>query len=199
MKIEKISENKLKIIMPIDELSKYNIRISDIKAGSKKAQRFFFDIIEHSKYNDEFLNSEFQLLVQSSINMCKQFIVTITKICDSSFPKPSNLDTDNITYTVSSFIYFFEDIDSLLKFAHQTHAQNLFTGKNSLYKIDNKYFIMFSRNTVKDSKFIKTFSVLSEFCSYYISKKDTLYVSNFKEHANEIFNNNALQKLAAIF
>jgi negative regulator of genetic competence, sporulation and motility len=31
MKIEKISENKLKIIMPISELSKHNINLLDIK------------------------------------------------------------------------------------------------------------------------------------------------------------------------
>lgn len=199
MKIEKINENKLKIVMPIDELSKYNIKLSDIKSGSKKAQNFFFNIIEKSKYNEDFLNSYSQLLVESSINVSKQFIITITKICTTSLPKTNTFSKQNIAYTVSSFIYFFEDINSLLKFAHQSLSQNLFIGKNSLYNMDNKYFIVFSRNTVKDSRFVKTFSVLSEYCSYYISKNDTILISNFKEHASQIFMNDAIQQLTAIF
>lgn len=39
MKIEKISENKLKIIMPLSELSKHNIKLSDIKVRKRKSKR----------------------------------------------------------------------------------------------------------------------------------------------------------------
>lgn len=199
MKIEKISENKLKIIMPLTELAKYNINLSDIKSGSKKAQNFFFDIIENSKYNVDFLNSYSQLLVESSISASKQFIITITKIATSSLPENDAFSKSDIKYTVSSFIYFFENIDSLIGFARQALNQNLFIGKNSLYYIDNMYFIVFSHSTVKDTRFVKTFSVLSEYCSYYISKNDTMLIYKFKEHANQILANNALQQLTTIF
>lgn len=155
-------------------------------------------MIENSTYNDEFLKEYSQLLVEASISTSNQFVITFTKINESYLPK-SNISNQNITYIVSSTAYFFEDIDFLLKFVYQVFAQNLFIGNNSLYNFAGKYLLVFSPKTVKCPQFVKTFSILSEYCSYYISKNDSVILSSFKERANQIFTNNAIQKLMTIF
>jgi len=73
---------------------------------------------------------------------------------------------------------------------------DMFFGKNSLYKNENNYFLIFSKSSVKNKKFIKTFVFLSEYCSTYYSYD--IFGISIKEKSKIIIENNALQKLIKI-
>ena len=80
MKIEKISENKVKITLTIDELSQRHISIKDIEQDSNRAQDLFLDLLEESELNCDFVTDDSQLYVEASSDNENLFIVTITKI-----------------------------------------------------------------------------------------------------------------------
>ncbi len=80
MKIEKISDNKIKITLTIEELSERKITLKDIEKNHAKAQNLFMDLIEESNLHDDFINENTELFVEASSDNSNFFMVTITKI-----------------------------------------------------------------------------------------------------------------------
>ena len=195
MKIEKISNNTLKIILSIEELSTRNITIKDIETGKKKAQNFFFDIIEESDWADDFLKDNNKLLVEAAIAHDNTFIITITKLEDipeiakDDYPKKFNYKLPNST------LYIFSNIQNLNKFVHQVKKQSLYVGSNNLYKYNNIYFLTFPARIVKNIKFKKTYLTLIEYCDKHLSKPYN--VCKLKENSNLIIPKNAIEVLAS--
>ena len=74
--------------------------------------------------------------------------------------------------------------------------ENLFFGNNSLYKYQEKYFILFSDSAIKNKRFIKTYVMISEFCSRYFSYD--IYYATIIEKGNLLISNRALHKLSKI-
>ena len=100
----------------------------------------------------------------------------------------------NISYTVSSNLYEFNNLYNLYLFAHKTIEEDLFVGCNSLYELNNKYYLLFSNLTIKRASFVKTFSIITEYSSNYYSKK----VLEFLEYSKPLIKNSALQTIQKI-
>ena len=101
-----------------------------------------------------------------------------------------------IKYTVDSNIYSFYNINDIIELCEKAKKEKLFFGKNSLYKFNNEYFLIFNKTSIKNSKFVKTYVFLSEYCKNYYAYD--LYETSIKERAKMIIENNALQKLSKI-
>ena len=120
MKIEKLNLNTLKIILTVEELSLKDITIRDIESGKKKAQNFFFDIIENSNFASEFLQDNTKLLVEAYVNHDDKLIVTITKIHNKvsnlngiGFLEIMTLSPSNIPLFITTLSFPKESIASL--------------------------------------------------------------------------------------
>ena len=204
MKVEKINNNKVKITLTFDELEKREIDINDIEKNSEIAKNLFMDLIEESNIDEEFEFEDSQLLIEACSDNNNLFVVTITKV--DNIPdmrkysllekkvKTSKKNNKNITtYKVDSYIYSFSSIDNILNLCENSKNENLFFGKNSLYKYDEKYFIIFATSSVKNKKFLKTFIFLSEYCENYYSYD--IFSTAVKEKSKLIIENRALQSL----
>lgn len=206
MKIEKINENKVQITLTFEELERRKISLKDIEKNAILAKDLFIDLIEESNLEDEFIIGDSQLFIEASCDNNNLFIVTITKIDNipelkkyallekkSKFKVNQRSKIKNIKYKVDSNIYSFSTIDTILQLCKVGKQEQLFFGKNSLYKYENRYFLIFSKSSVKNIKFLKTYVFLSEFCNeyYFVDMIDIA----IKERAKLIIENNALQKL----
>lgn len=196
MKVEKINNNKAMIILTLAELAKRKITLKDIKEGAENVQDFFFEILEDANITEEFTTDSSQLFVEVTTSEDDIFMITITKAdCLPDIakydkpPKPSR-----VAYTVSSNIYGFTSLKELYEFCKQVTISELFVGVNSLYEFNGKYFLMFSNSTIKKARFVKTFSVLSEYVDKYFSKQTTAFL----EYAKLIIAKNAVQTLQKI-
>lgn len=203
MKIERISQNKVKIILTLDELKKRKISVRELEKDNALARDLFFDLIEETNLDEELQLDGSQLLIEASSDNKDLFIVTITivDVKPSTFKQFSGSDikspnTKSNCYKVSSNIYEFNSMDNILEFCEKSKEENLFFGRNSLYKENNRYYLVFSKNAVKNKKFIKTFIFLSEYCTAYYDY-DMLEVS-IKETSKLIIANSAIQKLKSI-
>lgn len=211
MKIEKISDNKIRITLTFEELENRKISLSDIEKNTSKAKELFLNLIEESNLEDEFVIDDSHLFIEACSDNNNLFIVTITKIDNiPELKKYSILDKEKNTrsisdkktqskisrYKVDSNIYSFKTIDYLLELCNKSKSENLFFGKNSLYKLGNIYYVIFSQATVKNKKFLKTYVFLSEYCKEYYSYD--LFETSIIEKSNLILKNNALQQLSKI-
>lgn len=201
MKIEKISENKVKITLTIDELSQRQISLKDIEQDSNRAQDLFLDLLEETDLNEDFVLDDSQLFVEASSDNENFFVVTITKIdyipeLSKYTPKKKKKNSSRVEYTVASSIYKFDCIDKILELCSKLAAENTFIGTNSLYKYEDSYFIVFSDSSIKNKKFLKTFVILSEYSDDFFATD--MYKTLVKEKAVLIIDKRAIQKLSKI-
>lgn len=212
MKIEKINENKVRIILTLDELEKREISLLEIEKDAKLAKDFFINLLEESNLDEEFELDDSHLFIEAASDNNNFFVITITKVDDMpELKKYSLLDEskstkvskkisstkklkNNITkYKVDSNIYTFSDIENILKICELSKKEKLFFGRNSLYKYETKYFLIFNKTSIKNDKFLKTFVFLSEFCDDYYSTD--IFETSIKEKANLIIKDFAMQRL----
>ena len=208
MKIEKINDNKIKITLTFEELESRKISLSDIEKDTSKAKELFLNLIEESNLDEDFVIDDSHLFIEACSDNNNLFIVTITKIDNipelkkySILENNRSISTNNkqnkITrYKVESNIYSFDTMDNILELCSKSKLENLYFGKNSLYKYKDIYFLIFSHATVKNKKFLKTYVFLSEYCKEYYSYY--LFETSIIEKSKLILKNNALQQLSKI-
>ncbi|MDD3303458.1 MAG: adaptor protein MecA [Clostridia bacterium] len=208
MKVEKLSDSKVRITLTFEELEKRKITLNDIEKDSTIAKELFVDLLEESDLDNDFVIDDSHLFIEASSDNNNLFVVTITKVEDLPDLKKYSLTdvkgvhstkkslNSNTKYTVDSNIYSFQNIDNILTICEKAKSEKLFFGKNSLYKLEDVYYLVFSKSSIKNSKFLKTYVFLSEFCNDYYSYD--LYETCIKEKAKLIIENNALQKLKLI-
>jgi len=196
LKVEKINNNKVMIVLHSAELAKRRISLKDIKEGAENVQDFFFEVLEDANITQEFTNDSSQLFVEVSTSGDDIFMITITKA--DCLPDVSEYDkvhkTCRVSYTVSSNIYGFSSLNDLYDFCKKTIDEDLYIGVNSLYELNGKYFLLFSNSTIKKANFVKTFSVISEYTNRYFSKQTTAFL----EYAKLILAKNAIQTIQKI-
>ena len=66
-----------------------------------------------------------------------------------------NVQSKIYRYKVESYIYSFDNLDTILQLCETAKSENLFFGRNSLYKLEDTYFVIFSQATIKNKKFLK--------------------------------------------
>ncbi|MEG2348104.1 MAG: adaptor protein MecA [Clostridia bacterium] len=212
MKVEKINENKVKITLTLEELEKRDISLTEIEKDASIAKDLFIDLIEESNLEEDFAIENSQLFIEATSESNNLFIITITKIDDiPELRKYSHMSNENklnkskndknskktiFKYKVDSNVYWFDNLDLVLDLCQIANKENLFFGRNSLYKYNDSYFIVFNESSVKNKKFLKTFVFLSEFCKEYFSSG--LINAAVKEKSELIIQTSALQKLSKI-
>lgn len=192
MKVEKINGSKARIILTVDELQSHKITLKDIKDGKQKAQNFFFEILEDANILED-LNLEYSQLLIEATSQDNIFMITITKADDIP---DINKYSNKYSYTVSSNIYSFNSLENLYDFCKMAKTEKLFVGINSLYLLDNIYYLYFTTKTIKNSDFVKTFSIISEYTTKYYSKP--LFSTSLKEYATLLIDKNAIYTLQHI-
>lgn len=211
MKVEKINENKVKITLTFEELENRKISLKDIEKNASLAKELFIDLIEESNLGEDFEFNDSQLFIEASSDNNNLFIVTITKVDNIPELKKYSLFEENPKnsrkkktmnsnnpdmYKVNSSAYLFNSIDDILNLCEISKKEQVYFGKNNLYKYNDKYFLVFSTATMKNKKFLKSFVFLSEFCKEYYSYD--MFITSIKEKSKLIIENNALQKLSKI-
>ncbi len=211
MKIEKINDNKVRITLTFEELEKREISLSQIEKDNSIAKDFFINLIEESNLEEDFEINNSQLFIEASSDNNNLFVITITKIEDIPELKQYSLMDNSkikikrkkqkcknniVKYKVDSNMFSFRSIDSIIELCEISKKEKLFFGRNSLYKYEDMYFLIFNKTSVKNDKFLKTYVFLSEFCENYYSVD--LYETLLKEKSKLIIKDYALQKLSKL-
>ena len=148
MKIEKLSDNKIKITLDVNDLKTRNIDAKSFIYNSPESQDLFWDVMQEAESRYGFSVEESMVYVEAHVNNNGLFTLIVTKTAPSqnapigkqkktapSFKlrrKESNLSLNNS-------IFKFNNLESLIDYAKI--AKNYELGGNALYSYNNSYYL----------------------------------------------------------
>ena len=195
MKFQKLSENKLKIILSNDELPNSD-NFDDFISDSNKAKHSFIEILEKAYDEVGFDSRDYKIKIDAVAMKNGNFIFTVTKLVKikdskkTAIPKKvaKSKDTGIVIYKFDSFDDFCNFCGYLKK--NNLSSIKLFAKKIELYSYVNKYYLLINNinKSYKDTAMF--YSSITEFCKYYSSKE--LFVSVLKEKGKLVIKNNAI-------
>lgn len=195
MRIEKISENKIRIYVSFDDLEERDIDLSSFNYNSPETQELFWDLMEQAELEFGFETHESQLCIEAVTDVEQGFIITITKIDDDSdfesiqkFIKNryrrNDLKFKKKTGTAGSMIviYNVETFDDLCNLC--ARLKPYYSGESSVYQCEGSYYLVLRK--MDDTEY-KLENILAEygdrvlnvmFFEGYLNEYGTLMVEN---------------------
>jgi Negative regulator of genetic competence, sporulation and motility len=207
MKIEKVNDDKIRIILNIDDLAEKNIDFQSFISSSLESQELFWDMLDTAERECGFVTQDCQLIIEALAVNGGNFILTITKLANEkessklrqkSIPRISirrkspRLNNDTKIYMFNAF----EDFCSFCLFINKRGLQNKLS-INSLYCYNNKYFFVFKvkEDNLKFLKYICT--ILVEFSEDI--KYPDLFERKLIEYGKCVLAENAIQTISKHF
>ena len=194
MKFQKLSENKLKIILSNDELPN-NKNLDEFMSDSSEAKHSFLEILEKA-YNEVGFNvKDHKIKVDAVALRNGSFVFTVTKLVKTNKLKAKPKVINKIENT-DYVIYKFEKFDDFCNFCGFIKKINLDKLSNlakriELYIYNDCYYLLFYKINENYEKIGKFYSSITEFCKYF-SNRD-LFVSVLKEKGKLLIKNNAIK------
>jgi len=193
MKFEKLSDNKIKIILNIKELEEKNIDFHSFMANSLESQHIFLEILKQAEKETGFITNNYNLHIEAFATSCGDFIFTITRISEISFPKKKK-----IVYkrkfpkpNKKSSIYCFNTFDDYCNFCSFLNDNtNYFMGDSTLILYNSKYYLILNNikmNFINSKHF---FTYISEFAN--TCNNSDMFLNILLEHGKLLIPENAI-------
>ena len=195
MKIEKITDNKIRIILNLEELSNNNINISDFINNDPKTQKFFLDILNKAEKDFGFYTKDCKLLIEAFSSLDEVYVFTITKFSSKKKKTTLKLKRQKHKSFSSYAVYKFDSFDEFCNLCELVDNSNLpitnICKKISLYSYNNTYYLVFSKLNLSYRNFKKLFSIISEFAT--AVSKPSHFEAKILEFGKPIIKQNALK------
>ena len=200
MKIEKLTENKIRVIVNLEDLLKKNIHINTDLMSTSNFQNLFFDILKKAENETGFYTKGCKLFIEIFSFSDEIVVFTITKYSSIDLKesnheiKKKKLIAKRKTFNIKNqdAIYIFKDFDIFCNFCNS--LKNLDTKKlykNSiLYLYKDIYYLIvknINNNYINSNIF---FSAISEFAK--LSTFSINFENKLLEHGKTIIKKDAI-------
>ena len=159
MKIRKINNDKLKVILNSSDLDNKNIDVDSFLSNSIESQDLFFEILDLAEEEYDFSIENNKAIVEAISLDNNIFVLTITKLSSTFINNQDSLIN----------IYCFENINNFLYLHSFLKIHNINLENYSIYKLEDKYFFVLRKNDI----FLK--NILPE---YSLHIKDSKYLED---------------------
>ena len=151
MKIEKLTENKLKITLSIDDLEERNINLHAFMYNAPESQDLFWELLQTAERECGFNVDDSMIYVEASTTGSGNFTLLVTKTNETapsvekeSISKKINrgnfkLKRKQTPLNSKSSIYVFDTFDDICSFCNICDTAILHN--NVLYKMDEMYYL----------------------------------------------------------
>ena len=194
MKFEKLDENKIRIILNLNDLEDKNIDFHTFMSNSIETQDLFIDMLKQAEKEIGFISNNYNLHIEAFATSDGNFVFNITRISSINLPKKNNIvykrKKQHINRNLT--IYEFNSFDDYCNFCHfiSTMSGN-YTGDSSLILYNSKYYLILY-NIKMDFIRLKHFYIYaSEFANLYTSSK--LFANLLFEHGENLIHDNAIE------
>lgn len=217
MKIEKISENQIKFTLTKSDLTERDIKIEDLTKTNEKTTALFKEIMEQAMEQCGFRSDNTPLMVEAVPAAMDGIMIIVTKLQDSKDNKGENkfnimkqtkelnrfkrksittFDKEIKTDDNNILIYSFKNIDDVTNACERINST--FNGISSLYKYNDKYFVIFQNDISKSYSDLGNIeTIISEYGEKHISTAVSKYF--LIEHGEKLIENKAVQLLSTVF
>lgn len=204
MKIEKITENQIRVIIKDDDLPKDSIDFNSLMVKSESSQKLFLKILEKAEKEFNFYTDGHKLLIEAFTSIDGFVVFTITKFIPQSSnnllskntKKRRSIVKKNIFDIYTNIaIYAFFNFDDFFNFCCFIRNISSFESKKlakhfSLILYNSTYFLVI-KNIDANYSFVNSFhSIASEFGKYLDYSK--VFEGKLLEYGKIVKKNNAL-------
>ena len=204
MKFEKLSDNKIRIILTMQDLTEKHIDFHSFMSNSIESQNILLDMLEEAKKETGFDPENFNLKIEALAMADTNFVFTITKVYPEteSTEKPAkrkftikrkSLNTSTNTQAVYMFNCF-DDFCNLLQFfkkSNNINEINDLADNVLLYNYKNSYYLLISNIHTDIASKINFYANITEFAKCITNSKS--FASKLIECGTLIMKNNALK------
>ena len=199
MKFEKLSDNKIKIILTTKDLEEKDIDLHTFMSNSIESQDLFLDILEEADDKVGFKLNDCKIRVEGLTLANGEFILTVTKVSSEpkTLHKKVSVKRKNIKHDFKNAVYKFSTFDDFTNFIELLESRKLFysylIAENvQLYKYKDEYYITFENINTSYIDIVKFNSAIIEFAQFVSNSK--IFISKLLESAVLIIPNNAIEK-----
>lgn len=200
MKIEKLNENKIRIILKKEDFKDKSIDFQKLILNTFESQNLFLEILDRAEKEVNFITNGHKLIIETYFESNDICIFTITKYVES-IKKSKNkkyltVKRKSQIFNNSSLLYqfnIFEDFCDFCNFIYKDYnivLKGLFKS-SLLYNYNNTYYLVIDGLNTSHKSFQYFHSSLSEFSN------SLKYTKNFKfklkEHGKLYIKNDAIQ------
>jgi len=208
MKIEKISDNKIKVTLSTSDLHERNLDFSALTYNSPQAQVLFWDMLHQAEAEFGFSAADAQLFIEATPGSGDNLVITLTKVEeDGDFEsiqkyirnrfKRSELKTKKKSKKVSSgiLLYSFDEFEDLCKVVGSISES--YSGDSTLYKYEDSYYLLMTNTAIANTKPDYFDSLMSEYAT---KINNSSFVDGFlNEYGTKMIEYNAIEVINDYF
>lgn len=200
MKIEKLNDDKIRVIFNVDDLHEKNIDFHSFMSNSIESQKLVLDILEEAKNKVGFVTEDYKVLIETAVTNNGTFICNLTRIVSDvnkdTVTKPNvyvkrkkNLNKSNVSiYAFNCFEDFITFCDSLV--SNFNMDVSVFSKNSKLFLYDSTYFLLLY-DVSADLNLLESFcACVSEF-AYFVSNSNC-FENKLLEFGNLIIDEDAI-------
>ena len=201
MKFEKLSENKIRITLTIQDLAEKEIDFHVFMSNSIESQDILLNMLEEAKKETGFDPENYNLRIEALAMADTSFIFTITKEVPeekAKLPKKKfTIRRKSLNPSSTQAIYSFTSFDDFCYFLQFLKESNLLkditliADSVTLYQYKGKYYLLMDSIHSEIINKIKFYTSITEFAKYVTNSK--VFASKLKEFGDLIMKNNALE------
>lgn len=199
MKIEKLTDDKLKITLSIDDLEERNINLHSFMYNSPESQDLFWELLQTAEKDYGFSIDDSFIYVEAATTGSGNFTLLVTKTNDKTPDVPKTpLKTKKITkesfklkrktpsVSTTDNFYVFQSFDDILAFC--SICDTAILHENVLYQLNDCYYLKID--------FIP-YNMILDYAS--VLKSTPILEAKISEYGKVIIEHEALQTLAKHF
>lgn len=201
MKIEKLTENKIRIILKQKDFKDKSIDIQKLLLSTPESHCLFLEILNKAKEEINFDTDGHKLLIEASFQSEDVFIFTITKYIESDIllkngrKKYLTVKRKNQIINTPYNIYQFDNFEDFCDFCNYINNNNNISLKgifktSILYFYNDTYYLIIDGINISNKSLHIFHSLLLEFCTPLTFTKNFMFKLN--EHGKVIIKNNAI-------
>ena len=210
MRIEKLTENKIRIVLNIEDLEVNNIDFNSVLNNTPEIQTLILSILNQAEKEVGFYVQDSKILIEAISSFDGNFVFTITKTSpklseEYSYTRPKpQVKRKSFKTNSKSLIYSFQNFDDFCEFCKALHIEflshenlKLICKNTSLYFYNDSYYLLISDINDSYEHLNVFFSVISEFTDRVNNYKN--FDAKLIEHGKTIFKQNAISNTINIF
>lgn len=201
MKFEKLSENKIRITLTIQDLAEKKIDFHVFMSNSIESQDILLDMLEEAKKETGFDPENYNLRIEALAMADTSFIFTITKEIPeekTKLPKKKfTIKRKSVSPSSTQAIYSFATFDDYCSFLQFLKESKLLADiayiadSIILYQYKGKYYLLMDSIHSEVVNKLKFYTSITEFAKYVTNSK--IFASKLTECGDLIMENNALK------
>lgn len=199
MKIEKLTENKIRILLKNEDIKDKNIDLHTIMTKAIESQGFFLEMLHQAEEQLGFYTDGCKLLIEAYSSPDNDFVFTITKYLEAedtvTLPRKRVVPKrKRVNVSSKHFIFSFEDFEafcSLCTFLnHSKISARGLANQISLHEYNSTYYLVINGLNNKNLCYKTLFSIFSEFGKFVDTSSS--FENKLLEHGRITIKHNAL-------